>query len=307
MKTPGLLAVMLVAGAGLVQAQDLPEAVPGQCYAKVLLPAEFDERTERVLVQPRATTLRVRPAEYETSTEDIVIREEFEEYKLIPAKYEYVNKRIMIAPEKRVSTVLPPTFKDVQERVVVTPAHYVWKPGRGPFERIDRATGEILCRVEVPAVYRTVKKRIVATPARVKTRVIPAKYKTVRVRVVTRPAEVVKRVIPAETRSFEVERQVNSERTYTDTIEEVFRTIDTNVKTSSDRFEYRPILCETNATPAVIRRLQRALRTSGFYKGRIDGRMGRGTEKAISSFQRKNNLEVGGLTLRTLEVLGVDL
>lgn len=307
MRTPILVALVSVAGASLVQAQDLPDAEPGQCYAKVLVPAEFETRSERVLMQPEASTLRVRPAEYETVTEEVVVKEESVEYTVIPAEYEYREKRVMISPEKKYSTVIPPVFKDVDQRVLVTPAHYVWKPGRGPFQRIDRATGEILCRVEVPPVYKLVKKRIVARPARIETRVTPAEYKTIRTRVVVRPAELKKRVIPAETRMIEVERMLETEVTIPETTEPVYRDVDTNVKVSSERFEYRPILCETNATPDVIRRVQIALKNAGFYKGTIDGRIGRGTRDAVNAFQRENNLESGDLTLRTLEVLGVDL
>lgn len=36
--------------------------------------------------------------------------------------------------------------------------------GRGPVEKLDQATGEIMCLVEVPAEYRTVTKRVQVSP-----------------------------------------------------------------------------------------------------------------------------------------------
>lgn len=50
-------------------------------------------------------------------------------------------------------------FEWVEERVLVKPARKEWKPGRGEVERVDNATGEIMCLVEVPAEYKTVRKR----------------------------------------------------------------------------------------------------------------------------------------------------
>ena len=39
-------------------------------------------------------------------------------------------------------------------------AHAVWKKGRGPVEKLDNTTGEIMCLVEVPASYKTVTKTV---------------------------------------------------------------------------------------------------------------------------------------------------
>jgi hypothetical protein len=53
----------------------------------------------------------------------------------------------------------------------VKPATMVWKKGRGPIQRVDDATGEIMCLVEEPAVYKDVTRTVVKTPAT--TQVIP--------------------------------------------------------------------------------------------------------------------------------------
>ena len=76
--------------------------------------------------------------------------------------------------------------------MLVTPARTYWKKGRGPIERVDNATGEIMCLIEEPAVYKDVTKQGAEDGGRVdpRDRGIPAEYKTVRKRQVVKTAGV---------------------------------------------------------------------------------------------------------------------
>lgn len=111
-----------------------PNAKPGECYAKVLIPAVTRFESEDVLVKPEH--------------EELV--------RIIPARYEIET-----------------------EQVLVKPARQFWKKGEGPIQRVDEATGEILCLVEEPAVYKTVEKRTLVEPERPEYRTVPAQYETV--------------------------------------------------------------------------------------------------------------------------------
>ena len=55
----------------------------------------------------------------------------------------------------------------------------------------------------VPAIYGTQQRRVLVSPERVEHRRIPAQYKTVREKVVTHPAYTVERVIPARTKTVQ--------------------------------------------------------------------------------------------------------
>jgi hypothetical protein len=171
----------------------------------------------------------------------------------------------------------------VTERVVDRPAHTVWKKGRGPIERVDHATGEIMCLVEVPATYKTVSKRVVRTPATTRTVEIPAQYKTVKVR---------KLVSAPQTRRIE--------------IPEEYQTVTKRRLVAEGRMEWRPILCETNVSRPLVRDIQRALEGSGHSPGPIDGIIGRQTRAALKSFQKAKGLPSGELTVATLDALGVN-
>ncbi|MEM9469686.1 MAG: hypothetical protein AAF988_05945, partial [Pseudomonadota bacterium] len=116
-------------------APDLPpNAKPGECYAKVMIPAKMAARQETVQISEEQEVLA----------------------RIVPAKYEIQR-----------------------ERVLVKEAQQVWKPGRGPKERVDATTGEILCLVEEPAVYKTIEKRVLIEPERPEYKTIPAQFETI--------------------------------------------------------------------------------------------------------------------------------
>jgi len=71
--------------------------------------------------------------------------------------------------------------------------------------------------------------------------------------------------------------------------------------------EWRPVLCRTNMSPAVVQRIQAALKQAGHNPGPIDGVIGGGTMAAVKSYQRAKGLATGGLTLQTLDSLGVKI
>ena len=138
------------------------------------------------------------PASYKTVTERMLVTEASEQVKLSAAQYEWVEQRVMVSPASRKLVEVPAVFETRQERVKVEDAKTVWKKGRGAVEKIDHGTGDILCLVEVPAVYKTISKRVLKTAA--STRVIeePARYETVRVRKLVADAQETRVAVPAK-------------------------------------------------------------------------------------------------------------
>jgi len=75
---------------------------------------------------------------------------------IVPATYGTESETILIRPEQTIQTIIPAKYGTETKQVLVAPAHVVWKVGRGLYEKIDSATGEIMCRVQIPAKYETV-------------------------------------------------------------------------------------------------------------------------------------------------------
>ena len=433
----------------------LPNAKPGECYAKVMVPAQFKNELQTVVVREAAEKVEIVPAKYETVEERILVREASTKLEAVPAVYDTVTETVELRParvgwvsgslasdvevnpgilqaaanggvnlasapagecyhehfqaakyETQVEKVLvaeasarvkaiparyefaseqiqtkaaskrlvevPATYETVTEKVLVEPAKTVWKKGRGPVERLDNSTGEIMCLVEVPAVYKTVTKRVIKTPATTRTIEVPATFDTVKVRKLVEDAKEVREEIPAKyrevkkqvkvsdakhvwheihtggnhgprtgnvickrsfpaatktiarrviktpatTRKIEipakyetrrVRKLVADAREVRSKIPEQTRQVSKRVLTTSERLEWRPVLCETNMSGELVAQVQQALKKAGHDPGPIDGVIGRGTLAAVDDYQRTKGLATGGLTMQTLKELGVQL
>lgn len=122
------------------------------------------------------------PATYRTETEQVIERAATETVNIVPAQYEMVEKQVLVSEASTRIETIPAVYETVTEQVLDKAAHTIWKKGTGPIQRIDEATGEIMCLVEVPATYKTISKEVLKTPASTRTVEIPAVYKTVSVR-----------------------------------------------------------------------------------------------------------------------------
>lgn len=164
-------AIAQIASSGV----DTDAVDPGGCFVEYYEPAKFKTEVERVMTKPSSQTITIIPAEYETVQEQIVVKEASSEVVDVPAIY-------------RTQT----------ESVLVEPARSVWREDCGVIEKVDNATGEVLCLVEVPAKYETLTKTVLDTAATTKTISIPAVYKTINVEKLVRPASEKRENVPAQ-------------------------------------------------------------------------------------------------------------
>ena len=300
-------------GAGVQQAAftgeaELPPgAKPGECYARVFVPGETKTTTEQVVVREASERVQVVPAEFGWEEQQVLVKEASERVEVIPPKYGWAEERVLVKEASEKLVTVPAVYDTVQEKILVRPAYTTWKKGRGPIEKIDEATGEIMCLVNVPAEYRTVTKRVLKTPETTKTVTIPAEYRTVKKRVVVEPAKTRTATVPAEYQTVRVNKMIKPASETRVVIPAEYGTITKQEKISGGRMEWRPILCETNATRGVISDLQRTLASKGYQTGPIDGVLGQRTMSAVRSYQRDKGLVTGQLTIETLKALDVSL
>jgi len=429
----------------------IPDARPGQCFAKVLAPAKYETVKEKVLVSEASSRIEIEPAQFEWVEERVQIKPATHRLEVVPAKYEtaketielepartvwrsgksarapiasstlvtaatklglppapkagqcyeqwaqqaqfetkeqkvliseassklttsapeyeWVEEKVLVTPASERLVEVPAKYETVTEKVLQSPATKVWKKGRGPIEKIEDSTGEILCLVEVPAKYREVKKRVLKTPATTQRVEVPAKYKTMKVRKLKTAAKETRKEIPAEyttlkkrvkvkdaasgwrlvgsggagkatgtvlcgadiaaktktvskrvlkakpeTRKIEIPAEFKTVRVQKLKakaaskkigIPAKYKELTQRKKVSDEILAWRPVLCETNASATLVTDIQRALQRAGFNPGKIDGVVGRQTLEAVDSYQKANKLARGGLTLATIERLGV--
>ena len=329
---------------------NLTDVDSGSCvYEHYKAPVMVDV-SEQVLISQASEKIEVQGATFRKGSENVLIKSAY-------------NRMIEV----------PAVFKEVDDRVLVEPATSVWKKGTGPIQRINNLTGEIMCRVDVPAVYKNVKKQVIATAPLVTKVAQPAQYKTINIEKLVTDAKEVRTAIPAVYKAMSKNRveseasfswldrksssvvngkatgrvlcnqaipatTISYKRTVVTTPGRVVKTteeprfrevsvvellqdsasasvplaavsskLEKRTKISDARFEWQPILCETNMTKDVVARLQQSLKDNGYTVGSIDGILGRGTYRAIERYQGDKNLSRGGITMETIKALGVSL
>ena len=286
---------------------DLPPAKPGECYARVFVPPSYQTTTEKLLKAEASEQIQIIPARYTWVEEKVLVKEASERLEVVPATYRTVKEKVLVGEaSERIETV-PAVYDTVTERVLVKAGYTTWKKGRGPIEKINQATGEIMCLVEVPAEYKTVSKRVLKTPATTRKAAIPAEYRTVTKRALDRPATTRKVMIPAEYKTVKVRKLAEPAKEKRIGIPAQYQTVTKTEKVGEGRLQWRPILCETNVTPDIVSRIQQALLAKGHNPGRVDGVIGSQTMSAVRSFQKTKGLASGQLTIETLNALDVSL
>ncbi|MDH3609779.1 MAG: hypothetical protein OEQ24_11135 [Gammaproteobacteria bacterium] len=265
-----------------------PNARPGECYARMLIPGES-----------------------RTITEKVIKKEASEKVEIIPATYKTVTKRVLVKPETTKLVSVPAKYGTKTEKIQVSPATTVWKKGAGTMAAgagsgaaggssaaaiIDRFgnqkiigsrvtdTGELMCLVEVPAQYKTVTKTVLVSPATTKTITAPAEYKTVEVTELVTPAQEKRIAIPEE-----------------------YGTVTRTEQVRGEQLTWAPVLCQVNMTTGNVSTLQSALKKNGCYACNVDGIMGPCTFRGAQCYAKKKGLPYGSnfVTLETIRALGL--
>lgn len=315
----GAATLTLVAGAPAA-AQEAPllppNAKPGECYARVLLPAQYTTETQTVVKREASNRVEVIPAQYDTVTEQVLVREASTKLEIVPAVYEDVTETVMVKPASTKLVEVPATYRTVTEQVLETPAQTIWKKGgiSSSSGRILQSatsdeTGEVLCLVEIPAKYKTVTRTVLDQSATTRTVEVPAEYTTVKKRVMKTPPTTREITIPPEYKTITVTKLIKPADSRTIEIPAEYETVTTRKLVREPMLEWRQVLCDENLTYSNIVSLQRALADKGLYGGPIDGVVGAGTMNAVNSFAKSRGLPTGNnyITIEAAKALNVSL
>lgn len=125
-----------------------PNAKPGECYAKVLIPAVKENVTKRIQVSEEQKVLaRIIPAQYRVETEQILVREARQYWKpgtgpvtrkdeitgdimcLVeePAQYKTIEKRVLVTPEQPEYKLVPAQFETITKTNVIQAERWEWR------------------------------------------------------------------------------------------------------------------------------------------------------------------------------------
>ena len=282
-----------------------PNAKPGECYARVLIPAQYKTTTVKKIKKAGGEKIEIIPAKYGYETKKVLVKEPSTKLITIPATYEYVTEKILVKEASEKLVKVPAVYEEVEEKILIAPGYTTWKKGNGPIEKVDALTGEIMCLVEVPPKYKIIKKRVMKKPPTTKVVKIPAVYKTIKKKVVKTKARTKTVEIPAVYKTIKIKKVIQPATTKKITIPPTYQMVTQKVKIKDAELRWRPILCKTNINPGIVKELQRALKKANFNPGPIDGVYGVLTKAAVSRYQKAKGLPQGALTIETLRSLGI--
>jgi len=292
-----------------------PNPKPGQCYARVLIPAELQMVSEKVLTRDAAERIEIIPARYEAASERVLVKEASTKLEVVPAVYGEVQERVLVKPASKKIVEIPAVYETVTERVIDKPAHTAWKKGPATVQasnvlsQATTDTGEIMCLVEVPATYKTVSKRVLVSPARTDEIAIPAEYQTVTKTVVKQPATTREVAIAAQYDTVQVTKLVAPASEKRIAIPAEYETVTSSTRVSDERMEWRQVMCEVNLTRDNVMALQSALADAGYYKAGIDGIIGAQTLGAARKYALDKQLPAGSnyVPMEVVESLKIKL
>ena len=283
----GTTALALTAQAGPGHSS-LPEALPpssnpGECWARVKIPAQYETRREGVVAEEGYTKLDVRQPVLQSRQEQVMVKEPSTKFVVRQPQYRRVTEQIMTRPAYDKLSVSQPQFSMVEERMQTSAPHLVWKKGnpgelrRQGYRIHSTADGraqnssnyqgstqsdqsafygaglggqpcgancEIWCLVEEPGESTSVRRRVMTSPGQVTRTPVPAKYKTLHKQVVSDPGGVDQILVPAEYQSITIEDIVDPGGVYDNLVAPTYASVETKTLISPERYEWRRVVCQ---------------------------------------------------------------
>lgn len=284
-----------------------PPNKAGECYTKVMLPAEFRNDPVKQVVKPAAERVEYTDAVYQDVEERVMIKPASKKITVVPAKYNTVEEKVLIREAYRREIEIPALYNTFYDRVLDKPARDVWKPGRGAVEKVDPTTGEILCLVHEDATYKTVERKELYRAASKKYEDVPAEYAMVKKTVLATPETTQEVEIPAEYQTVKVRKLVKGPEPVKVPVAAEYATVNKQVMVHPERAEWVQVLCDVNATPQKLSQVEKALAARG-YSVVPDGKLDADLTQSVMAFQKDNGMHPTGLmTADTLQRLGIDL
>lgn len=290
-----------------------PAAKPGECYGRVLAPAVYGTESRKVLVKPGSVETRNVAGGVRKVKKKVLVRAARTEKVRTAAVYKDVTRVVYTqGPTQKVRQ--PAVYDYVDEKVLLEPAHAEWRRvdarlaasqgGGYRGQTMVEPTGEVLCRVWVPARYGYVKTKILVSPARVDHVQGPARPRKVVERKLVRAGGWSVKKIPAVYRT-EWTTVATPARTVQVKTKAVYRTETATTLVKAGGLAWERVFCGGQLDPDFMAKVQRALAARGFDPGPADGQPRPETYAALRKFQAANNLGQGQLTIASARALGV--
>jgi len=291
--------------------------------------------TKRIVVREASERVRVTQPTYRWATERVMLSPP--QYKIVTSapKFRTVKERILVTPA-RTKWIPKTTCRGPGCKPLAYKSKKSWK--HSSYGRYQVVT--VMCLVRVPPQYRVVTKRVLVSDGASRRVVVrPAKYGSVRKRVIAQPARVIRTKIPAVYRTVRVRQEVTAAGERRIAVPAVYNTITKRIQISEEKYIWKQVVCKPGysgdkvqdwkykspgkmekkykrykrphgakmkkAESGTVLKMQKALLRRGYKVGPLDGIYGPKTRAALVRYQRDHGMAEGQMTLETIKRLGV--
>ena len=288
----------------------------GKCFGRSMISNKFDTIEEKIVIRPAYSYLREIPPVYKNETERILVEPAHTRIEVTPTEFEIIKQKVMV---KDADSYTDPTttikesdlFGRTTSQHQLSPSYKQWEKTKVKenckskipencleWQLVDVTPKIVLInkqeriekdlptsRVPVisnPAEYMTVTRKVLKKEASYKEVQVPAQYATVTKRVLVTPRSFEQVKVPAETTT--IKRAI--------------------LIREGGFMEANEVLCK-DQYPMYISKLQQRLKDLGLFEESINGRLNKATKNAVIAFQAKNDLPLGQLDYKTLNLLGL--
>jgi hypothetical protein len=255
------------------QGQMPPQARPGQCYARVLVPAIYRNEAMQVVTREAYEQVQVSDPVFRAEQQRVTTSDPYKRYEVTEPTFRTENQTITTRPQHERLVAMPAVMGTRTENIVIREPRLVWRAGSNlsAVRRLDTATGEVFCLVEEAAVTQTIRRVVQTAPARVERQLVPAQVQTIQRRVLVAPATVREVVVPGTYQDVTVETLVAPAAERRSMAPAQMGTVNRQVIETAERYEWVPVVCENTPSAAIsFKGAQRALAAQGLYRGPID-------------------------------------
>jgi Putative peptidoglycan binding domain len=279
----------------------LPNPEEGSLYARCWIGSEYENFPDsNFTVTPPISTVKP-PARFrviEPVIEDVidsVIEKRGTSEWILKIKQ---NKRIRI---------LPPVYTTTTSAKEISPAFTRWTLARGDMNGLSQNPDDctVFAFVEVPARYLTTTTRTELKPPR---KIVGKDTLNLDSTELKRFGTV--RIFTHKTTYYHQVLKSKGEVVVYDHYYDIKHPSPTKKLVRKGGFsEWKKCLCgcSRNGTrhPLHVQNVQKALKTRGYYKGKINNILDTKTKAAVVEFQKDNGLSIGSFDLQTMKALGV--
>ena len=285
----------------------------GQIMCRVTVPAQYKNVTKRVQVRPAQNIRTFIPAVYKTVKQKHRVSGAV--YKTVnrPARYATKNYRVKVAGARYVwrpvlcATNAPKGYKHKKAAMMHKPVKRVNKqhykrPAAGNSEV---SYAQYLAVMNAPLKSKATKKKAVKkmmTPKKVAPKTMPEQEVKMAPKVMPKKTtpEVEPKKIAPEAMPIETEAVTKQEAPKPEAMKKAAPAAAPETAAAPKKADNKAEIQQN-----IVYGIQAALKAKGYNPGKLDGKMGKNTAKALKAFQSSRGLPVGVLSKDTFRALGL--